>query len=413
MPFNRQEAYIAEAVRSLQNQSWGNFQAILVDNMATDDSLRVARETAGDDPRFVFEREEKPGIDQALNRGLARATGEWVTFLDADDYFLPERLDKTMKAMAAPETDMVVCRGRFVDENGRALEESDRLIFDQESFPLMLLQRNICWSMSLITVRREKLVSLGLFPQKYNALLDMYLLLWACGQHWQIAFVDEVLTGKRCHESNYSANLLRQMTQELSLTTEFVRQYPPVSRFYTRTTLCRLMTQKYLRGVQYARRQGRYADILHFAENYVADGWLIPSFYDYFHTIARWQVDGLSALLAQIRRIERTHPLDFFLHGQVAFAQGRYPEAEAIFAVAGRALHGHFPEADLGRALSAAMTDRARGKRLLRKVLNQKPDYRDAWLSWQQLDRSVPVQPPTLFPMESTLNFLLQCGRSR
>ncbi|MDQ1355234.1 MAG: hypothetical protein QG657_5544, partial [Acidobacteriota bacterium] len=83
IPFHNEEAFIAEAVESLKKQTYESFQAILVDNASTDNTTATAMKAAGNDPRFLFETESEPGIAHALNKGLAAATGEWITFLDA------------------------------------------------------------------------------------------------------------------------------------------------------------------------------------------------------------------------------------------------------------------------------------------------------------------------------------------
>ncbi len=408
IPFNRQEAYIAEAVRSLQNQSFAGFQAVLVDNLAVDDSLRVAKEAAGDDSRFLFEREEKPGIDRALNRGLSRAVGEWVTFLDADDYYFPERLEKAMAVAEAQEADMVVCRGLKVDEGGKPFGESERLIYDPETYPMVLLQSNISWSLSFLTVRGNKLRSLGPLPHAYNSILDYYLLLQACQHGWKIVFIDEPLIGKRHHGGNYSADELRLMAQEIPLTVDFLQNFPPARQFFSDSTLRRIMTQKYLRGVQYARRQKRFAEIIGFAEPFVADGWIMRPFFDYYRAMALLRVEGESAFLVDAGQIDGLHPLDFFLRGLALFFRKRYALSEKAFADAEKIMRSNFQEASLSRAMAAIMIDPPRGKKLLKAVLNQRPDYQDAWVAWQQLSAHEPLLRPTLFLGETSLRSLLQ-----
>ncbi len=409
VPFHKQEPFITEAVESLKKQTYGFFQAILVDNASTDGSLAAVVKAAGADPRFIFEREPEPGIAHALNKGLTAATGEWITFLDADDYFLPERLGKAIKTAEATGADLVICRGYKVDERGEIFGESERLLFDPVTFPLIMAQRNICWSMSFLTLRRDKLNSLVPFPVEYSSILDYYLVLGAIAGNWRIAFIDEPLVGKRHHGDNFSADEFRLMAQEIPLTVGFLERYAPVDRVYSRATLRRIVTRKYLRGVQYARRHGRVGEVPGFAKSFVDAGWIEPAFYFYYNAAAILQTEGEELFWEFLERNRLAHPLWYYLEGIDCFQRGYFVEAEEAFRRAGRPFRGRFPEAELGCALAVVMVNRPRGLTLLKRLLNREPGYIDALVSWQRLvgENNLASISPTLFPGEPTLSLLL------
>jgi glycosyltransferase involved in cell wall biosynthesis len=407
VPFHNEEAFIAEAVESLKKQTYEAFQVILVDNASTDNSTAAAMKAAGTDNRFIFETEQEPGIALALNKGLAWVTGEWITFLDADDYFLPDRLEKAIKTAETFGADLVICRGYKVNERGEIFGESERLVFDDVTFPLIMAQRNICWSMSFLTIRRDKLNSLVPFPARYSAILDYYLILGVIVGGWRIAFIDEPLVGKRHHGDNFSADEFRLMGQEIPLTVDFLERYASVVRVYSRATLRRIVTRKYLRGVQYARRHGRVGEVPGFARAFVDAGWIEPALYVYYNAMAILQTRGMDMFREFLEGNRVEHPFFYYLEGIDCFQRGDFVEAGEAFRRAGRPFRGRFVEAGLGSALSAAMMDRSRGLRMLKRVLNREPGYIDALVSWQRLIGGNGVVSPTLFLREATLSELL------
>ena len=75
--------YVGETLESVQRQTWPNLEIIVVDDGSTDDSARIVETFAGLDLTLV--RQANRGQTAALNVGLARATGDFVQYLDADD----------------------------------------------------------------------------------------------------------------------------------------------------------------------------------------------------------------------------------------------------------------------------------------------------------------------------------------
>lgn len=95
------EEYLAEAVASLTAQTHERFEILLVDDASTDGSLALARRLAQDDPRIVVVPVEHGGLGATRNRGLERARGEYVTFVDADDIVPPDALAAMVASLEA------------------------------------------------------------------------------------------------------------------------------------------------------------------------------------------------------------------------------------------------------------------------------------------------------------------------
>jgi glycosyltransferase involved in cell wall biosynthesis len=102
MPAYNAAAYIRQAAASVLGQTYANVELIIVDDGSRDDTVQLARAIAAADPRVVLIEQPnsgKPSI--ARNTGIARATGEYLSFLDSDDYWLPERVAAMVAGMQA------------------------------------------------------------------------------------------------------------------------------------------------------------------------------------------------------------------------------------------------------------------------------------------------------------------------
>lgn len=94
IPAYNAQAYIAKAIRSVQAQTFSNFEVIVVDDASTDATAAAVHELCAEDARIRYARmEANAGPAASRNRGLDLAQGEWVALLDADDRFHPDRLE--------------------------------------------------------------------------------------------------------------------------------------------------------------------------------------------------------------------------------------------------------------------------------------------------------------------------------
>ena len=92
LPFYNAEATLERAVSSIADQSFTNFECIMIDNNSSDSSKRIALDFAKKDPRFIYTNEPKQGVVFASNKGSRMAKGEYIARMDADDESYSERL---------------------------------------------------------------------------------------------------------------------------------------------------------------------------------------------------------------------------------------------------------------------------------------------------------------------------------
>lgn len=122
IPVYNIEKYLKECLDSLVNQTFKDFEVICVNDGSKDRSLDILNEYAKKDSRFIVVTQENGGSGSARNNGLSRARGKYVQFLDGDDYFESELLEKLYNLAEKHEAHIAVCSSRKVDDEGNITE---------------------------------------------------------------------------------------------------------------------------------------------------------------------------------------------------------------------------------------------------------------------------------------------------
>lgn len=113
------ERFLAEAVDSILNQTFRDFEFIIIDDGSTDSTPAMLAEYAARDPRIRILSQENRGLIASLNRGCREARGELIARMDADDISLPSRFEKQVAYLDAhPEVGVVSCWMGRIDEEG-------------------------------------------------------------------------------------------------------------------------------------------------------------------------------------------------------------------------------------------------------------------------------------------------------
>ena len=120
VPVFNAEKSIARCVTSVLNQTYTDFELILIDDGSTDSSLRICRHFAKTDNRIVLFHQDNAGVSAARNLGIAAAKGQFISFIDSDDYIEKDLYEK-LNSACTKETDWVVAG--FVHEFNNKLSE--------------------------------------------------------------------------------------------------------------------------------------------------------------------------------------------------------------------------------------------------------------------------------------------------
>lgn len=121
VPVYNASQYLRECIVSILSQSFRDFELILVNDGSTDDSLSICKSYERQDNRITVISGANGGVSKARNRGLDAAKGEWVTFADADDYFLDDALSILYERAMQTGTDLVLANALKL-KNGKLNE---------------------------------------------------------------------------------------------------------------------------------------------------------------------------------------------------------------------------------------------------------------------------------------------------
>jgi glycosyltransferase involved in cell wall biosynthesis len=108
--YNKQE-YLLTTLQSVINQTFTDYEVLVIDDGSTDDSVGVVRQFA--DPRIKLISQKNAGVSASRNRGIQEAVGQWICFLDADDWYHPEYLAE-LDEMSRAHSNCAAMATRFI-----------------------------------------------------------------------------------------------------------------------------------------------------------------------------------------------------------------------------------------------------------------------------------------------------------
>lgn len=204
---------LREALQSVIAQTLTDWEAIVVNNHSEDHTVDVVK--AFGDPRLRLEHIHNQGIIAASrNKGISLSRGEWVAFLDSDDSWEPDKLERSLTGAGA-DADLISHREAVV-RDGKVLSVSPRFEEADAAYRRLLFD-GTCFSPSAALVRRTLLEKIGGFREDPDFVTvedyDLWLRLVQAGA--KVRFVDAVLSSYRLHDGNASASIVRHMNAGL------------------------------------------------------------------------------------------------------------------------------------------------------------------------------------------------------
>ena len=209
--------FIGEALNSVFDQTFTSYEVIVV-NDGSLDTEDLERELKHYQERLRYIKQENHGAAAARNTGLRAATGEFVAFLDADDTWLPNFLEKQIEFLKSSNADLVYADALLSGESPLA----GRTFMQMEPSrgkvtPENLLATNVTVLTSTVVARKKPIVEVGLFDETFRRGqdFDLWLRLAKAGAH--IAYQREVLADHRIVETGLSGNILSQLKRTLAV----------------------------------------------------------------------------------------------------------------------------------------------------------------------------------------------------
>ena len=140
VPAYNTELYLPKCVDSIRKQSYRDLEVILVDDGSTDHSAELCDAYAAEDNRFKVIHQSNQGLSRARNNGLDIATGEYIVFVDSDDYVEENMVEELLAAVETTGADMAICNFSQIDEKGKMIRKTTKFQ-DEGTEPKQLLGR--------------------------------------------------------------------------------------------------------------------------------------------------------------------------------------------------------------------------------------------------------------------------------
>lgn len=164
MPVYNAERFLRYSIDSVLSQTYVDFELILVNDCSKDNSLMIMREYEQKDSRVkVFSNEQNRGVSYTRNFGVENASGEYIAFLDSDDMWTSDKLQKQFELIDKyPDTDICFSGSAFVDTEGNksdyVFSVPEKVIYKE------LLKQNVI-SCSSVLIKKEWLIK---YPMQYD-----------------------------------------------------------------------------------------------------------------------------------------------------------------------------------------------------------------------------------------------------
>lgn len=195
--------WMRDAIDSVLEQTFENFELILVDDGSTDDTWDVIQSYCERDNRIVAISKKNTGLTDSLNVGIAHAKGTWVARLDADDLCKPTRLEEQLGYLRShPEVVLLGSGCIEIDEHGSVVKEH-LLPSEHRDLMLHLERMRQFFSHSSAMFKREVVQQAGCYNVRFRKTQDwdLWLRLAECGR---IACLDNALVLIRKHSAQIS-----------------------------------------------------------------------------------------------------------------------------------------------------------------------------------------------------------------
>jgi len=204
--------FLGKALQSVIDQTYTNWEVLVIDNNSEDNTDNVV--SSFEDIRIkLFKINNNGVIGASRNLGIQKACGEWVAFLDSDDWWYPEKLDMSVRVLKNGA--QLVCHSEDWIKNGSKFRTVKYGPENKATYRQLLFGKN-CISTSAVTINRNSLLQVGTFTESSQAVgaEDYHLWLKLAKFGYNFKFINRSLGSYRVHELSYSSNILQQLKAE-------------------------------------------------------------------------------------------------------------------------------------------------------------------------------------------------------
>ena len=217
IPAYNSSAYIAETLDSVFAQTFKSYEVIVI-NDGSPDTERLERELKPYSGKLQYIKQENRGAAAARNAGVRAARGELVAFLDADDTYLPNFLERQIKFLKNNNADLVFSDALLFGDSplvGRTFMQVQPSHGEVTAEKLLAVKVTVLTS--TVVARKEPIIKVGLFDESLRRGQDFDLWLRLAKSGFRFAYQREVLAHHRIVESGLSGSTTSQLQRTLTV----------------------------------------------------------------------------------------------------------------------------------------------------------------------------------------------------
>lgn len=252
MPAFNAQAFVREALESVQAQTYGNLEILVVDDGSTDDTVRIVSTVAKTDARFRLLHQAHAGVAAARNLAISHAAGKYIAPLDADDIWHPRKLELQVRCLEqSPATvGLVYAASVCIDEKGHPF---GAVLFNGYAGEVLLeiVYANFLANASSPLIRRSCLARVGGYTdlRRYAQGSEDWDLYLRIAEQDEFEVVPEVLVGYRQVPGSLSSNYRGMQASHFGVAEHFRERHPELPDVLFRWSRARYYF--YLRGRSY------------------------------------------------------------------------------------------------------------------------------------------------------------------
>lgn len=220
------EKYLRETLDSIVNQTFKDWELIIINDGSSDSTESIIHEYIKQGYPTIYHYQENKGLGYSRNEALKRSQGEFIAFIDHDDLWMPEKLEKQVPLFDNPKVGLVYCDCYRIDMKGKIIGLfSDDIYFPRGLALNKLIEDGAISALSSLVIRKSAFEKVGFFNHNYN-ICEEFDLAIRIAEYFDFDYSELSLAKYRHHEGNISKNVDESIGELLKIIDGFIDRRP-------------------------------------------------------------------------------------------------------------------------------------------------------------------------------------------
>jgi len=233
IPTYNSEKYITKTLETLYSQTYNNYEVIVSDDGSSDNTVEVVKEVFDKyghrKNKIIINTHEGPGA--ARNKGIENASGDWISFLDSDDLWNDNKLERVVGYILENEDIDLVCHSLIAKDGSKETLVDPLKFFNNKINPFLSIYRNNSLYTSALTIKKSILYQAGLFDIRLPSAqdYDLWLRLGMISKI-KMGLLEDPLSTHILREGNISSNVERRLQCMLEISRKYYVELKKISK---------------------------------------------------------------------------------------------------------------------------------------------------------------------------------------